>query len=120
MRTHVKRTTQRRVVVCASLRHGSERDFLTGIFRHLDEGHAWKIDLIQDSPPFTGESLASAERGELDGIPALQEFADRLEKATLDTIADGEMTKDLALITELPDPKTLNSLEFIRAIRSRL
>lgn len=59
---------QKRVAVCASLRHGSERDFLTGIFRHLDEGHAWKIDLIQDSPPFTGESLASVERGGLDGI----------------------------------------------------
>ena len=68
MRTRVKRTTQRRVAICASLRHGSEREFLTGIFRHLDDGHSWKIDLIQDSPPFTAESLAQTEREGLDGI----------------------------------------------------
>ena len=47
-------------------------------------------------------------------------FADRLEKATLDTVEGGEMTKDLALITTLPDPKTLTSREFIRAIRKHL
>lgn len=68
MRTRVKRTTQRHVTVCASLRHGSQRDFLTGIFRHLDEGHAWKIDLIQDSSPFSADSLALAEHDGLDGI----------------------------------------------------
>ena len=62
------RTSQRRVAVCASLRHGSERDFLTGIFRHLDDGHSWKIDLIQDSPPFTPQTLAQAECEGLDGI----------------------------------------------------
>lgn len=68
MKNKKPRASQRRVAVCASLRHGSQRDFLTGIFRHLDDGHAWKIDLIQASPPFTAESLASAERGRLDGI----------------------------------------------------
>ena len=62
------RTSQRRVAVCASLRHGSERDFLMGIFRHLDDGYAWKIDLIQESPPFTADSLALAEHNGLDGI----------------------------------------------------
>ena len=35
------------------------------------------------------------------------DFADRLEKATVQTIEEGEMTKDLALITSLPDPKVL-------------
>ena len=62
------RTSHKRVAICASLRHGSEREFLTGIFRHLDDGHAWKIDLIQNSPPFTAQSLTKAERDGLDGI----------------------------------------------------
>ena len=47
-------------------------------------------------------------------------FAGRLEKATLDTIEGGEMTKDLALITSLPDPVVLNSEDFIKAIAKRL
>jgi len=65
-------------------------------------------------------SGALRKRGELDGIAELQEFADRLEKATLDTIESGEMTGDLALISELPDVKKLNTLEFIKAVRGRL
>ncbi len=47
-------------------------------------------------------------------------FADKLEKATIDTIEAGEMTKDLALITTIPNPITLNSEEFIKAIAKRL
>ena len=49
------------------------------------------------------------KRGELDNIPALGEFADKLEEACIKTIENGEMTKDLALITTLPNPKTLNT-----------
>ncbi len=63
---------------------------------------------------------ALKKRGELDGIPALCDFAGNLERATVDTIESGKMTKDLALITTLPDPVVLNSLDFIRAVRSRL
>ena len=50
----------------------------------------------------------------------MMEFADRLEKATVDTIEAGEMTKDLALITTLKDVTVLNSEDFIRAIARRL
>ena len=60
---------------------------------------------------------ALRKRGELDGNDALMAFADKLEKATLQTIEDGKMTKDLALITSLKDVTVLNSLDFIRAIR---
>jgi isocitrate dehydrogenase len=60
---------------------------------------------------------ALRKRGELDGIEELKDFADRLEKATLKTIEDGKMTKDLALITSLSDVTVLNSQDFIRAIR---
>ncbi len=63
---------------------------------------------------------ALRKRGELDGIKELCDFADRLEKATIDTIESGRMTKDLALITSLKDVKVLNSQEFIREIRKTL
>ena len=63
---------------------------------------------------------ALRKRGELDKIPALQNFADALEKATLETIESGHMTKDLALITELEDVTVLNTEQFIKAIRERL
>ena len=48
------------------------------------------------------------------------EFADKLEKATLETIESGKMTKDLALITSLENVTVLNSKEFILAIREKL
>ena len=44
-------------------------------------------------------------------------FADRLEKATTQTIEEGKMTRDLALITSLQDVTVLNSADFIKAIR---
>ncbi|MCR5368498.1 NADP-dependent isocitrate dehydrogenase [Eubacterium sp.] len=63
---------------------------------------------------------ALRKRGELDGTPELMTFADKLEKATIDTIEGGKMTKDLALITELSDVTVLNTEDFIKAIRSTL
>ena len=63
---------------------------------------------------------ALRKRGELDGNRELMEFADKLEKATLSTIEEGKMTKDLALITTLKDVTVLNSEQFILAIREKL
>lgn len=65
-------------------------------------------------------SGALRKRGELDGNKELQIFADKLEKACIDTIESGEMTKDLAFITSIDNPKVLNSFDFIKAIRTRL
>ena len=65
-------------------------------------------------------SGALRKRGELDNLPALQDFADKLEKATIATIESGKMTGDLARITTLPNVKTLNSEDFILAIRDTL
>lgn len=65
-------------------------------------------------------SGALRKRGELDGLPELTAFADRLEQAVLSVIEDGIMTKDLAMITTTPDPQVKNSLAFIRAVRERL
>ncbi|HIT89175.1 MAG TPA: NADP-dependent isocitrate dehydrogenase [Candidatus Merdenecus merdavium] len=65
-------------------------------------------------------SGALAKRGELDGNQELSDFANKLERATIDTIESGLMTKDLALITSLENPKVLNSEDFIKAIRVKL
>ena len=63
---------------------------------------------------------ALRKRGELDGNQELMDFADRLEKATIDTIESGKMTKDLALITSIENPTVLNSEQFIKAIAELL
>ena len=63
---------------------------------------------------------ALRKRGELDGNKELSDFADKLEKATKSTIESGKMTKDLALITEMKNPKVLNSREFILAVKEKL
>ena len=66
-------------------------------------------------------SGALRKRGELDGNAALSAFADRLEKACLDTLSAGIMTKDLVhLVDETVTPKAVNSREFLAAIRTRL
>ena len=65
-------------------------------------------------------SGALRKRGELDNNKELMEFADKLEKATIDTIEAGTMTKDLALITTLENPNVVNSEGFIKAIRATL
>ena len=63
---------------------------------------------------------ALRKRGELDGNSELVDFAGKLEKATIDTIESGKMTKDLALITELTDVTALNTEDFMKAIRESL
>ena len=63
---------------------------------------------------------ALRKRGELDNNLELASFADKLEKASLQTIEDGVMTKDLAMLTNLKEVKTVNTYEFIKEIRSRL
>ena len=65
-------------------------------------------------------SGALRKRGELDGLTDLMTFADNLERACIETIESGKMTGDLARITSLPNPTTLDSEEFIRAIRKTL
>ena len=85
-------------------------------YKHL-KGEETSTNSVATIFAWTG---ALRKRGELDGNRELMEFADRLEKATLDTIEEGEMTKDLALITTNPNPVVLNSGDFIKAIARRL
>ena len=65
-------------------------------------------------------SGALRKRAELDKLKELGEFADLLEKAVLDTIESGEMTKDLALITSLDNPRVLTSEDFLDVVAGRL
>ncbi|MGI6196493.1 MAG: NADP-dependent isocitrate dehydrogenase [Eubacteriales bacterium] len=65
-------------------------------------------------------SGALRKRGELDGLPDLVSFADKLEEACIDTLNDGIMTKDLAGLAEGITVKTATTAEFISAIRERL
>ena len=85
-------------------------------YRHL-EGKETSTNSVATIFAWTG---ALRKRGEMDGIQELQDFADKLDKATLSTIESGKMTKDLALITSLKDVTVLNSKEFILAIRENL
>ena len=63
---------------------------------------------------------ALAKRGELDGTQELVDFAQKLERATLETIEDGIMTGDLAKIANPPAKQILDSWQFIDAITQRL
>lgn len=63
---------------------------------------------------------ALRKRGELDGNKELMAFADKLEKACIDTVESGKMTKDLAIITTLENAQALNTEDFIKAIRETL
>ena len=65
-------------------------------------------------------SGALRKRGELDKLPELVDFADKLEKATIQTIEDGVMTGDLYLISKLENKQKVNSKEFLEAIQARL
>lgn len=65
-------------------------------------------------------SGALRKRGELDALPDLIDFANRLEKATIDTIESGKMTGDLGAISTLDNIKVLNSEEFIHEIAKHL
>lgn len=65
-------------------------------------------------------SGALRKRGQLDGNAQLEEFGNKLEQATLSTIENGIMTKDLALLSTLPNVHAVNSEQFIRAIREEL
>lgn len=85
-------------------------------YKHL-KGEETSTNSVATIFAWTG---ALRKRGEMDTIPELMEFADKLEKATLSTIESGKMTKDLALITSMKDVTVLNSENFIKAVRESL
>ena len=85
-------------------------------YKHL-KGEETSTNSVATIFAWTG---ALRKRGEFDHNQELMDFADKLEKATIRTIEDGKMTKDLALITSLENVTVLNSENFIKAIRQTL
>ena len=85
-------------------------------YKHL-KGEETSTNSVATIFAWTG---ALRKRGEMDNLPELGRFADALEAATLETIESGKMTKDLALITSIPNPTALSSEGFIKAIRETL
>ena len=65
-------------------------------------------------------SGALRKRGELDGITALCDYADKLERATVETIESGIMTKDMAMLSSLENKRAVYTEEFMSSIASRL
>lgn len=63
---------------------------------------------------------ALAKRGELDALPALSDFARRVEEAVLSTIASGKMTGDLAQLSSLSSVHVLDLEEFLRETAAAL
>lgn len=85
-------------------------------YRHL-EGKETSTNSIATIFAWTG---ALRKRGQLDHIPALGEFADRLENASRRTIEEGVMTKDLAALSSLPGKRAVNARDFLLEIQKRL
>ena len=85
-------------------------------YKHL-KGQETSTNSVATIFAWTG---ALRKRGELDELPGLMAFADRLEAATIDTIEAGEMTGDLARITTLENPKVLSTEAFIDAIAAKM
>ena len=65
-------------------------------------------------------SGALRKRGELDNTPDLVDFADKLEKATIQTIEEGVMTGDLYMLSTLENKKKVSTEDFLKAVNERL
>lgn len=85
-------------------------------YKHL-KGESTSTNSVATIFAWTG---ALNKRGELDQLPELCEFAKKLERATIDTIESGHMTKDLAMMTKLESVIVETSESFIQAIRANL
>lgn len=85
-------------------------------YRYLD-GEKTSTNPIATIFAWTG---ALRKRGEMDDNNELMAFADTLEKASLDVIESGRMTKDLVGLWQGSEAVALTTEEFIRAIRAEL
>ncbi|WP_077533559.1 NADP-dependent isocitrate dehydrogenase [Massiliimalia massiliensis] len=85
-------------------------------YKHL-KGEVTSTNSVATLFAWTG---ALRKRGELDQLPELSAFADKLEKATIQTIEEGVMTGDLYLLSKLEGKKKVNTEEFLVAVNERL
>ncbi len=85
-------------------------------YKHL-KGEETSTNSVATIFAWTG---ALKKRGELDGNKALSDFAEKLEKATVQTIEEGVMTGDLYILSHLEDKKKVNTEDFLLEINKRL
>ncbi|MBQ7288264.1 MAG: NADP-dependent isocitrate dehydrogenase [Clostridia bacterium] len=85
-------------------------------YKHL-KGESTSTNSVATLFAWTG---ALRKRGELDNTPALCDFADKLEKATIQTIEEGVMTGDLYLLSTLENKQKVSTEDFLKAINERL
>ena len=85
-------------------------------YKHL-KGEETSTNSVATLFAWTG---ALRKRGELDKLPELMNFADKLEEATIKTIEDGVMTGDLYLLSNLENKKKVNTEDFLLAVNDRL
>jgi len=85
-------------------------------YKHL-KGEKTSTNSVATLFAWTG---AMRKRGELDETPELCAFADKLEKATIQTIEEGVMTGDLAALSTLENKRTVTTEEFLKEINVRL
>ena len=83
----------------------------------INEGRGQRAEMLEKIS--VADQDAARKRGELDGSAELARFASALEKAALDTIADGVMTGDMAALSE-SHPQGVDSETFLRAIADRI
>ena len=85
-------------------------------YKHL-KGEETSTNSVATLFAWTG---ALKKRGQLDGNDALTAFAEKLEKATVQTIEEGVMTGDLFVLSNLPEKKKVNTEQFLLEIKERL
>ena len=96
----------------AEAAHGT----VTRHFRQHQQGKPTSTNPIASIYAWTG---GLKHRGKLDGTPAVTEFAQTLERVCVQTVEEGKMTKDLALLIG-PDQAWLTTEEFLAAIDENL
>ena len=85
-------------------------------YKHL-KGEKTSTNSVATLFAWTG---ALRKRGELDELSELVNFADCLEKATIQTIEDGVMTGDLYLLSSLENKQKVDTEAFLHAVDDRL
>jgi len=85
-------------------------------YKHL-KGESTSTNSMATLFAWTG---ALRKRGQLDGIGALIEFADNLEKASLRTIEEGVLTGDLTDLSDVKNKKIVSTENFLREVNERL
>ncbi len=85
-------------------------------YKHL-KGEKTSTNSVATLFAWTG---ALRKRGELDKLPELVSFADKLEAAAIQTIEDGVMTGDLAALSSIENKRTVDTETFLSEIAERL